>query len=803
MKKISILLIFFMFFSLFTSVSYAFSSQQEFYEYVRTEYESEYNQGSKIASYSTYQKYGLIVFGDPWGDTKPTGIEGQTGPQRRYLGYTFEDEPYTNPYFPPDGSSGRKPEEFNYIKPSLAEQSWRNIDPSQRTHMLNSTMSGNGATSPSFTLASIGGTSYGKMLSAATWKSEGSIYLQHRDSTGKIWYLTQTVAPMVGDTIVTAQISTPESTYHIRADEDQVKIPVTVQANAVLSGQAKPAHIKELTASFQGHGNSSKTATATVTRDYIASRAVYAPGTHVIPLEGTGTISTIFRDQDTANASTSVTLIVEEKGDAPYVAAKASPEPSKVKFDDRDIPVKLTIEAELKNYTNKANIKEWVFYAREKESEDVLIKKDYNQVLSSQRDFNFTIPASRVTADTFTQPYVTRARVYFVSPVNGKEYLDASVETAVFVYEEEPPSDGPSGGNLPPVARIDAENSIMAGVVFPVTGAGSFDPDGFISRYLWAEGALRVENEERALVGPGAGRTWYDVYAIGTNMISLTVFDNGGLRASTNHFVNVLPPIPKAHLKIGGTLKENRKITLDATESWSPEMYPISSWRTEITIDSITGDQNSIKYHGSLNGTLTKDILIKTPGKYKITLRVENTAGYDDTIEEIIEVKPDLPPVVDFSMYTRTYRDPNDNLYSKIHIKDISYSSDQDLIAKRTWWITYNHNNSKTAEGYPKFDDKTPFTFVDTDMTIGEERTIVHGGITFTVTRTERDAIEIRTPEIGYYLVEMEAVERYGQHTIEDFVTDADRRRGNTDWKHRLEKTSKVDNREPFVDFMP
>ena len=89
------------------SVNSEINSEQEFFDYLDKIKTPKSNSGSKIASYSTYKEYNLIVYGSPFGDTKPNGINGKTGPQQRYLGYTLNNEKYPNPYFPPDGEIGR------------------------------------------------------------------------------------------------------------------------------------------------------------------------------------------------------------------------------------------------------------------------------------------------------------------------------------------------------------------------------------------------------------------------------------------------------------------------------------------------------------------------------------------------------------------------------------------------------------------------------------------------------------------------------------------------------------------------
>lgn len=54
-----------------------------------------------------YDKYGVIVYGEPHGDTK--------GSESRYVGYTPDGEPFGNPVFPRDSWAGGTFDERNWI----------------------------------------------------------------------------------------------------------------------------------------------------------------------------------------------------------------------------------------------------------------------------------------------------------------------------------------------------------------------------------------------------------------------------------------------------------------------------------------------------------------------------------------------------------------------------------------------------------------------------------------------------------------------------------------------------------------
>lgn len=786
MKKITaIILIMAFILPLIPIKSYAINSEQEFFNYLDSIGVPKSNTANKVANYLTYKEYGLIVYGSPWGDRKPTGINGKTGPQYRYLGYTLEDDPYTNPYFPPDASSGNKPENFNYIKPSGAEESWESLtDKAQKEHMLYSTLSGNGATSPSFTLASIGGYAYGKLLSPSTWKSQGSIYLQHKTSSGKIWYITQTTPPMVGNTLLTGTISTPHNTYTIKSEDKSVIVPVTVTSNAVITGSAKPSHIAEITATFHGQTDrKSGISTASTTKDLILTRENYGVGTHTITLEGTGTLKTIFNDQDSIKPTKTITLIVEPEGPDPYVTTIATPNPESAKFEDKDIDVTIKVDGSLHNYKDTANIKEWKFFAREKEESIAKEKVNYTKTLNSSTSFKFKIPKEKIVGDTYKQEYIVRARVYFNKPVNGKMYLDAPAQTVVLVYTEKgkpetpkPPSPKPTPPpyNAPPVAVLSAPSSVKAGTTFNIHGFGSFDLDGTVDEYFFEHG-LGNKYQRYFRAYDGEKPTVDIMYPTeGDKTITLAVWDNHGAMDETFKIVKVLPPTPDAIITTGGYLKQNRIVELDPSKSTSPELYPLEPNKTIWQIEPMDGQSvNSIKYKDNLEGMETKEVLFKEPGRYKVTLTVWNTANLSDTQEKIIEIVPDLEPVADFNTVTTIYRNADEENYATIEVFDSSYSPDYDIIINRIWRYAFDSDNDGS------FDDETWITIDDTN----------------------KKEIEIKTQKVGKYKFELEIVEEFGQPTISEFITSSDIKKANTDNKRIEEKIVEVDNFAPVVDF--
>jgi hypothetical protein len=731
-------------------------NEGEFYQYLQSQGIDTQSRSGKSANFNTYKVYDLIVYGDPWGDTKYSSGTART--EARYLGYDFNDSPYTNPQFPADVVGPNPPEAWNYIIPGDTSLSWSNITPSQKRHMLGATLTGNGAGSIGFNVSYIGGQSYARIQNAPVWRAGGSVYTKNRGRDGRIYYATFSTAAMVGNALVSGQLTTPMDTYTIHANEDSVTVPVKVTANANISGFASTADVASLQAAFkEGNNTGSQVSTISYDSNLILSRTTYNPGTYDIPLDGTVSLSTIFNENDSKTVSKTIKLIVESQGPSPYVVAQADANPSSKEFQNQDIPVTVTVKGTLKNNVDTSKISYWQFFARYKE-DTVNYQQSPNmtqKVLTQSAPFNFTIPVSRIMNDQNNINFATTARVFFTPGYLKRQfnmdvdYLDAQAETSTLIYKTNPapqkPPYTPTKPNIPPVAVISAPPSVRAGDYAPINGSGSYDPDGTIDKYSWsipyASGTLSGEN----------GSVQY--MREGTYTIGLTVTDNVGASDSTSKSIVVTPPTPVAWIDITGSLKENRKFTIDSSQSNSPSAYPIITSRTEWTITPIsgTGTASDVKYTGVLNGNVSKDILIKKAGDYKVTLTVFNSRG-SDTTEKVITIQPDLKPNARFTLNGHDiYRNPvTGNFMLKIY--DNSTSPDGDPIAKRVWYITFDSNNDGN------FDDETPIV----------------------IDSSNRNYIEYITNHVGLYKVELEIFEDFGQPTIPDFITPADHRSDRT-----------------------
>ncbi|MDH6374914.1 hypothetical protein M2444_006778 [Paenibacillus sp. PastF-3] len=466
-------------------------------------------------------------------------------------------------------------------------------------------------------------------------------------------------------------------------------------------------------------------------------------------------------------------------------ATLEKPSPNPIKLDGAKVDVKIRVKGELLGYTDTSNIEEWVFYAKEKNgTAKADMKKDYSKVLTTSKDFDFVIPASRVVSDNFKQDYSLTVVVRFKKPVVTKTgtitSLEQKMEVSAGVYKKDIPIDFPTVPNKPtkpegkpPIARISAPKYIKAGDDMMVYGGASSDPDGYITDYAWGTSGAQGQIGNTA-----RGYVWYTREQVGeTFPIGLTVVDNDGLIGSTSTEVTVIEPKPAASISISGTLKQNRKTTL-TNYSQSPTRFPLIKSKTQVTISAVSGGTNAdIKFSGSLAELESKDVLFRKPGKYKATIHVENTAGYADDSEITFDIIPDEAPSVYFTAPGKRYRDPEKGNKATFAIHDMSFTPDKDPIARRIWEYRYdsNNNGSFTDESWVIFSNEN------------------------------KSELDLELSEVGKYEIRLTVIEEFGQPTIEDFVTEADRRSADsyTDSLKQplMQRTVEVLNRAPEVDW--
>lgn len=335
--------------------------------------------------------------------------------------------------------------------------------------------------------------------------------------------------------------------------------------------------------------------------------------------------------------------------------------------------------------------------------------------------------------------------------------------------------------NVPPVAKIYVQSPVKVGDDVTLDGGNSYDPDQpndpnkGIGSYHWT------------VTGPGkfsgsaTGETSTGQFdTAGTYTINLTVYDtDAGDPGTASTTIQVLPPSPTAIDNIGGTEKQNRLVTIDASESTSPKDYPIDWTKTHWTITAISGGTaTDIKYSGSLDPNKSNDILFKQPGQYQISVTVTNSLGLSDTNTQTITIAPDeAPDAEEYSPSHTVLRDPNDNDWGTHIVYDCSKSRDQDYIAKRVWYITWDANNNGT------FSDDPTLTIDDSTLTLGVWKDITFNGNNYMAEETIVNGYHVlyfKSKLVGNYNFDLQVTEGFGQPTLSQFISPSDYKTDNT-----------------------
>lgn len=432
---------------------------------------------------------------------------------------------------------------------------------------------------------------------------------------------------------------------------------------------------------------------------------------------------------------------------------KLTADPTSTRFEDKDVPVNLIIEGEVLNIEDAGAIDYYKIFLKNGVG-DLIVDGEIipaNRKTTVKLTSTYKIPKAKMNnVNEYTESFSARiyayykSSSYYVDSKNGK-FMDSGLLNASSLVTKQSAPPPPPPNRESPVAIIKADAELMLGDDTYFDGLNSYDPDGEIVRYAWNNSSAKLPIEGNV----DGGWTWYD--KLGNHKVQLCVVDNDGLSDCTYHSLVVTEPTITAYMSQSGTLKQNRKVTFTSS-SRTPSRYPEDLTKTTWSITNLTtGSTTDVKVDGVLKGTRSVDVLFKQPGEYRVTLSVENTAGYKDTISRAYTISPDDAPYVDFSFQQKVYRDPLDGNQATFQLTDYSYSFDGDTIVSRKWYVVYDANN---------------------DGIYSEQKVLFNSG--------NETYVEYKTKKVGKYAFYLEVQEEFGQPTIEKFVTTSDRRTSNT-----------------------
>lgn len=774
-KKLSLFLIALI---LFTSVISpmdfsATMSEKSFYDYVEKglslSIEMTFNALNNTAvnppktlkvNYSTYCEYNVIAYGAPHGDKKYSKTTSQE--EYRYLGYDVSGMSITNQRFPNDADDpNTDANDWNFINlGSEASSSWENINifGSYYDYARNALLSGHGASN--LTPAKIGTTAYTKLMTPIGLFSKGTFFTKHKNRNGKVWYATFESEPV--NTQLDGAIYTSANTYYLTPGRKSVDVPVVVKGTVITANFIQDGQIKNLKTRFEGV-TKQNALTKTIESSYTKTlrRSDYGPGTYQIKLSGNVEMTSFKDEKASISPEKTIQLVVT---DAPvYVDATSVANPESIKFTGNDIPVRVTVSGVLKGLTDQSLVDRWEFYSMPIDAGTATKKTVFGSTLNQSSPFDFTISKSKLSSGNYTQDFKSTARVF----LKDGRYFDAPTMCSTYVYKDKPPA------TSKPFAIIEAPSEVTAGNEFTFDGRKSYSEGSTIVAYSWDMTPSWYESIDPPKDSQGKAR--YDSW--GEQRIRLTVTDANGATDTTEKIITVLPPKPIANLQITGCQKQNRQVGLDLSTSYTPERFPMVWSKSRMTITPMTDgvEATDFKYRGTLNGVRSNEnCLAKKPGDYKVSVHLENAAGFTDDRDFIVTIEPDKPFIMDFNTITTIYRDPQSGGMANIDVLFWDTPVDGDPLATKTLKYAFDKDNDGNYA-------EEKWESVDV---LGKEK----------VTIPKNDGV-------GRVRFELVGQEAFGQPTLEEFVTADDRLKSDTAAKPYADKTVTVDNIPPLGDF--
>jgi hypothetical protein len=679
-----------------------YATDSEFENYLATIGVKIKTNGPKFykANRSTYNQFNLIVYGSPFGDykkrTDPSQgncIQGQY--YYRYLGYDVNENPVTNSCYPNDDFAGGSLTDRNWIVIDSSMSSWGQMKQAQENQLLYGKLTGNGVTeNDNFTVNGVGGKKYAQVLAKPTLCSQGSVKMNHRTSSGAIWYATFQVPAFGCEGSVSTKVVTDQSTYTIPADKNSIVIPVKVTSDVIFKGFFNSKdYVDKLYARLDNNGTSSvdsQTKTTTHSTSITVNRSDFTSGqtSKTITLNGKSTL-VAFGDTISSTGSTTITVKLAPQTGEPSLECACNP--TSVKYEDKDVDVVVNANAKITG-VNSSMISKWVFYAHTKngEQDQTLTVTPVGDKTKASQVIKFKIPKTKVTGDSYTEDFEIRAKVIFTD--GSSKFTDLSYcSTEVYKNTPAPPTNDPGNPgpgpnpepseNHPPFARI-AWTSPVDNSPMPVASIGDFvnlrtlemsDPDGDeVSLVAWdfsrSTQWLADLPVTRPITGLAPGYDGIHLTAEGTHTVYLTVQDSHGEQYTASASIIVVSPNPVAVITGSTRVKEGRTlpVPLSGDDSYSPIGRKL--------VDFVWTN---------------KADMYPNVGEEEVTLKVKDEDGrWSQVATHNITVIPDEPPVAEITVT------PEETRLGVVRVQSNSYSPDDDNIVSHKFELKYDAGNN-------------------------------------------------------------------------------------------------------------
>ena len=230
--------------------------------------------------------------------------------------------------------------------------------------------------------------------------------------------------------------------------------------------------------------------------------------------------------------------------------------------------------------------------------------------------------------------------------------------------------------------------------------------------------------------------------------------------------------------------KQNRVVMFNSKYSYVADYFngtgiKINHNRDNWEIKSLNNqDLNTIYFDNNINSYIEDNVLkikyqklddvkimFKEPGDYLLRLQVSDTTGnVSEWVEKTVKVNNDLIPIVQANLSETVHRNSSGEAIMSIN-NILTYSNDDDIATLES--IRYRYNTNNDGVNSNNFEDEN---WID----LGLNSTL-------------------KTRNLGKYQFEITVKESFGQETLDEYITNADYKRG------KILLYTEVDNIDPKV----
>lgn len=223
------------------------------------------------------------------------------------------------------------------------------------------------------------------------------------------------------------------------------------------------------------------------------------------------------------------------------------------------------------------------------------------------------------------------------------------------------------------------------------------------------------------------------------SLVEIHYISTDDIPSFTKQWVTVYNTTPKVQLKLSGTTRENRKITItntseQANDPYLLQYYPITYTWNYIALDGTDSNRRMKDF-----GDSYKELLYKKEGMYRVRITGRNSLGYSDTYDLDFIITKDLEPAVELHIWNSTLtRGETFTIHHSVS------STEGDVITENILEIWHDSNNDGDYD-----------TLLDTMNAV--------------------DFTDYTPSKLGKYKLVNKVKEGFGQETISEFITEDDK----------------------------